>query len=74
MPRLTRDLAGAEPVDQRGAALGPPVTLAAGLEYSVTVRKLKRPSDEFGELWCEIQVEDQLYRVPLRLFETAHTG
>jgi len=74
MPRFTRELAGAEPVDQHGASTGPPVTLPAGAEFVVTVRKLRRPSDSFGEIWCEIRIGNQLYRVPLRLLETAHAA
>jgi hypothetical protein len=71
MPRLARELAGAEPVDQRGAAIGPPVTLHVKTEFVVTIQKLKRPSDSFDDLWCEIRVGDQLYRVPLKLLEFA---
>jgi hypothetical protein len=74
MPRLIRNLAGAEPVDEHGIAIGPPVTLPAEAEFVVTIRKLKRPSDSFEELWCEIGVGNQLYRVPLRLLETANAA
>lgn len=69
MPRLNRNLVGAQPVDEHGASVGPPVTLPAEAEFSVTIRKLRRP-DNFDDLWCEIQVANQLYRVPLRLLET----
>ena len=72
MPQLTRDLVGAQPVDQHGTSTDPPVTLPAGTEFVITVRKLNRPSDSFGEIWCEIRVADQLYRVPLRLLDTAY--
>jgi hypothetical protein len=71
MPRLTRDLPGAEPVDNRGTAIGPPTTLPAGAEYIVTVRKLKRADDSFDEVWSEIRAGDRLYRVPLRILEIA---
>lgn len=74
MPRLTRDLSGAQPVDTRGCAMGSPITLAAGVEYTVTVRKLKRADDSFDEVWCEIRADDQLYRVPLRLLEIANAA
>ncbi len=74
MPRLMRDLAGAEPVDKQSANIGPPVTLPAGTEFVVTIRKLRRPSDSFEEIWCEIRVADQLYRVPLRLLEIANAA
>lgn len=66
MPLLMRDLPGAQPVDKRGASLGPAVTLTAGAEFTITIRKLNSPSDSFDEVWCEILVADQLYRVPLR--------
>ena len=69
MPRLTRDLSGAQPVDQRGSSMGSPVNLPAGAEFIVTIRKLRRSDDSFDELWSEIRVGDQLYRVPLRLLE-----
>jgi hypothetical protein len=69
MPQLTKELVGAEPVDQHGTSMGPPVTLPAGTEFVVTVRKLRNPSDSFGDLWSEIRIGNQLYRVPLRLLE-----
>ena len=71
MPRLIRELAGAEPVDRQGTPLGPAVTLPAEAEYIITIRKLRRP-DSFEDLWCEIGVGNQLYRVPLKLLETAN--
>ena len=71
MPRLNRDLVGAEPVDRHGGSTGPAVTLPAGTELLITVRKLNRPSDTFGEIWCEISVGERLYRAPLRLLESA---
>jgi hypothetical protein len=71
MPRLNRPLAGAEPVDQHGASTGPAVTLPAGTDFAITVRKLNRPSDSFGEIWSEIRVSDRLYRVPLRLLDAS---
>ncbi len=74
MPRLMRDLAGAEPVDKQAAKVGPPVTLPAGTEFAVPIRKLRRPSDSFEEIWCEILVADQLYRIPLRLLEIANAA
>ncbi len=74
MPRLTRELSGAEPVDQHGNSTGPPATLPVGTDYIVTVRKMKRPSDSFDEYWSEIRVADQLYRVPLRLLEIANAA
>jgi hypothetical protein len=74
MPRLTRELAGAEPVDQHGNRTGAPVTLPAGTEYTITVQKLKRPSDSFDEYWSEIRSDDQLYRIPLKLLEAANAA
>lgn len=74
MPRLTRELIGAVPVDAHGASIGPPATLPAGTEFAVTVRKLTSPSDSFGEIWSEIRVADQLYRVPLRLLDAANAA
>jgi hypothetical protein len=74
MPRLIRDLVGVEPVDAHGTATGPAVTLPAQAEFIVTIRKMKRPSDSFEEVWCEILVGAQLYRVPLRLLETANAA
>ena len=71
MPRLNRQLIGAEPVDPHGTSIGPAATLPAGTEFAITVRKLTRPSDSFGELWSEIRVGDRLYRVPLRLLDAA---
>lgn len=69
MPRLMRDLPGAQPVDKRGASIGPPVTLPAGADFTITIRKLNSPSDSFEDVWCEILMADQLYRVPLRRLE-----
>lgn len=69
MPQLTRDLPGAQPVDTRGNATGAPITLPAGAEFVITIRKLKRADDSFDEVWCEIRMGDQLYRVPHRLLE-----
>jgi len=74
MPRLTRDLAGAQPVDTRGNAIGPRVTLLAGTEFVITIPKLKRADDSFDEFWCEFSVGDQLYRVPLRRLEIANAA
>jgi hypothetical protein len=74
MPRLGRELSGAEPVDQHGNRTGSSVTLPVGTEYTVTVRKLKRPSDNFEEYWSEIRVAGQLYRVPLRLLEIVNAA
>ncbi len=74
MPRLTRDLAGAQPVDTRGNATGPPVTLNAGADFIITIRKLKRADDSFDEVWCEIRIGDQLYRLPFRLLELANAA
>lgn len=71
MPRLMRDLPAAQPVDSRGGTVGPPVTLLGGAEFIITIRKLKRSDDSFDELWCEIRIADQLYRVPVRLLEIA---
>lgn len=69
MPRLSKELVGAQPVDEHGTSIGPPVTLPAEAEFAVTIRKLRRP-DSFDDLWCEIQIANQLYRVPLRLLGT----
>lgn len=74
MPLLVRQLAGAEPVDQHGNRIGDPITLPAGTEYAIVVRKLKRPSDNFDVYWSEIRIDDRLYRVPLRLLETANAA
>ena len=74
MPRLVRDLNGAEPVDRDGRIIGPPARLARGSEFRVTIPKLKRSEDSFEEYWCEIQVEGQLYRVALRLLEGAQAA
>jgi hypothetical protein len=74
MPRLKRDLQGAQPVDSRGSAIGPPTTLFAGTEFIITIRKLKRADDSFDELWCEIRIDNQLYRVPLRILEIANAA
>jgi hypothetical protein len=74
MPRLLRDLPGAQPVDKRGGGTGPPVTLLAGAEFVITIRKLKRSDDSFEEVWSEIRIGDQLYRVPLRLLDLGHAA
>jgi len=74
MPRLMRDLQGAQPVDIRGSSIGPPVTLFTGAEFIITIRKLKKADDSFDELWCEIRIGDQLYRVPFRLLEIANAA
>jgi len=71
MSRLTRDVPGAQPVDVRGRAISPPVTLRAGVEFFITIRKLKRADDSFDELWCEIRIGEDLYRIPYRLLEFA---
>ena len=71
MARLSKDLPGAEPVDQGGTPSGPPVTLHAGTEYQLTIAKLRRPSDDIEAIWCELRVGDQLYRVPRRNFDIA---
>ena len=74
MPRLRRDLSGAQPVDTRGNSIGPPVTLPAGAEYVITIRKLKRADDSFEQLWSEIRIGEQLYRVPCRVLEVANAA
>ncbi len=74
MARLNRDLPGAQPVDKHGMTSGPPVVLRAGVEFVITVRKLKREDDSFDPLWCEIRIADQLYRVPLRLLEITNAA
>ncbi len=74
MPRLKRDLPAAQPVDSQGNGIGPPVTLSAGSEFIITIRKLKRADDSFDELWCEIRIGHQLYRVPFRLLEIANAA
>ena len=71
MPRLAKDLTGAEPVDRDGHILGPPTRLARGSEFRITIPKLKRPEEGFDEYWCEIQVAGQLYRVALKSLEGA---
>jgi hypothetical protein len=71
MARLIKDLTGAEPVDGFGRVIGPPGRILAGSEFEVSIPKLKGPSDGFDTYWCEIRVEGQLYRVPLRAFEMA---
>ncbi len=71
MARLIKDLPGAEPVDSSGTPTGPPATLHAGTEFSITISKLRRPSEEIETLWCELKVGEQLYRVRRRTLETA---
>jgi len=71
MPRLIKDLAGAEPVNGSGAPAGRPATLRAGAELRITVPKLRRPSETIEIYWSEILVDGQLYRVPHRALETA---
>jgi hypothetical protein len=71
MPHLMKDLPGAEPVDGLGAPAGPPATLRAGVEFQITVPKLRRPSETIEIFWTEIRVGAQLYRVPRRALETA---
>jgi hypothetical protein len=74
MPRLSKDTLGVEPVDPSGASLGPQVTLRAGTEFTVTVPKLKRPDDAFETWWCEIRVDERLYRLPLRLLQSSRAA
>ncbi|HTP34191.1 MAG TPA: hypothetical protein VMJ75_18565 [Candidatus Acidoferrales bacterium] len=74
MPRLMRDLPGAQPVDARGVGVGPPATLPAGTEFVITIQKLRKADDSFDELWCEIRIADRLYRVPLRLLNFANAA
>lgn len=74
MPRLIRELPGAQPVDSRGSGIGPPVTLPAGAEFIITIRNLRRADDSFDELWCELRIGDQLYRLPLRRLEMANAA
>jgi len=71
MPRLMKDLPGAEPVNGSGDPAGPPATLPAGAELRITVPKLRRPSEAIEIYWSEIQVNGQLYRVPRRALEVA---
>jgi len=71
MPRLNKNLPGAEPVDGLGAPTGPPATLNAGTELCITVPMLRRPSDSFEVYWSEIEVEGKLYRVPRKALQTA---
>jgi hypothetical protein len=71
MPRLMKDLPGAEPVNGSGAPAGPPATLRAGAEVRITVPKIRHPSDTIEVYWSEIQVNGQLYRVPRRALEIA---
>lgn len=71
MPRLIKNLQGAEPVNGSGAPAGPPATLHAGAELHITVPKLLRPSENIEVYWSEIQVDGQLYRVPRRALEIA---
>ncbi len=71
MPHLMKALPGAEPVNDFGTPAGPSATLPAGAEFRITVPKLRRPSETIEILWSEIQVNGQLYRVPLRALETA---
>jgi hypothetical protein len=71
MPRLIKNLQGAEPVNSFGAPTGPPATLQAGTELRITVPMLRRPGEDI-EIYCsEIQVNGQLYRVPRRALEIA---
>jgi len=71
MPRLNKNLPGAEPVDTSGAPTGPPATLYAGIELRITVPMLRRPSETIEIYWSEIQVDGQLYRVPRRALDAA---
>ena len=71
MPTLARDLIGVEPVDRNGNITGPPTRLVRGSEYRITIPKLRRPEEAFEEYWCELQVADQLYRVPLKMLQGA---
>jgi len=71
MARLIRALNGAEPVDGFGAATGAASTLPAGTEFTVTIAKLRRPSDNIEEFWCELKAGDQLYRVPVKALDAA---
>jgi len=71
MARLTKDLIGAEPVDPAGRLTGPPRKIPVGSEFEMSVPKLNGPADSFDRYWCEIRVDGQLYRVPLRAFEIA---
>ena len=73
MPRLLKDLPGAEPVNSFGAPAGPPQTLRAGVEFQITVQKLRRPS-EIEVFWSEILVHGQLYRVRKRALETSQAA
>ena len=74
MPRLSKDLVGAEPVDRGGQIVGPTQRIAVGASYEITIPKLKGPADGFDEYWCEIRVEGQLYRVSLRALEMARVA
>ncbi len=71
MPRLIKNLPGAEPVNGSGAPTGPPALLQAGVELRITVPLLRRPSENIEIYWSEIQVEGQLYRVPRRALQAA---
>lgn len=71
MPRLIKNLPGAEPVNGCGAPTGAPATLRAGAELRITVPMLRRPSETIEIYWSEIQVDGQLYRVPRRALEIA---
>jgi len=70
MTRLTRDLK-AEPVDGFGSATGAVATLPAGTEFTVTIAKLRKPSDDTEGFWCELKAGDQLYRVRVKALEAA---
>jgi hypothetical protein len=72
MAKLTRDLIGAEPVDPAGRVTGPPKKIPVGSEFEITVPKLNGPTDSFDKYWCEIRVDGQLFRVPLKALEMAH--
>jgi hypothetical protein len=69
MARLIKDLPGAEPVDRSGTSMGPAATLHAGTEFSITISKLRRQSDDLEVFWCELKVGEQLYRVRRRTLE-----
>jgi hypothetical protein len=71
MPRLIKNLPGAEPVNSSGDPMGPPATLHAGTELRITVPMLRRPCETIEIYWSEIQVSGQLYRVPRRALEIA---
>ena len=74
MPRLIKDLPGAEPVSGSGTPDGPAATLPAGTEILITVAMLHRPGENLEIYWSEIEAGGRLYRVTRRALDRALKG